>query len=378
MPETFRTFRSLLFVLLFLLLAGSGHAQAEEKVWRVLYVEGGPFSNYQQTLAQTARGLEKLGLIDNGQVSIPKDTESTSSMWLWLADHARGRIKFLRDGHYSAEWDAVARKSIRESIIERVRNRKDVDMIIAMGTWSGLDMCSEDLGIPVFSMSVTDAVSAGIVDSAEDSGKDNVHAQLEPGRFRRQISMFHEIFHFKKLGVPFEDTPEGRNTAAMDEIEQTAKDLGIELVLRSAPLDLPDPEMAFKNLQKCVQELSREADALYLTYTSTAMDRIPELMVPVIEAGIPSFAQAGPQLVEYGVLMSLAQASFADIGQFEADAIAAVIGGKKPREVSQIFEPELGLAINLKTAMRIGWNPPLEILAAVDEIYQQIPAVNHD
>ncbi|WP_294555762.1 ABC transporter substrate binding protein [uncultured Mailhella sp.] len=378
MPETFRTFRSLLFVLLFLLLAGSGHAQAEEKVWRVLYVEGGPFSNYQQTLAQTARGLEKLGLIDNGQVSIPKDTESTSAMWLWLADHARGRIKFLRDGHYSAEWDAVARKSIRESIIERVRNRKDVDMIIAMGTWSGLDMCSEDLGIPVFSMSVTDAVSAGIVDSAEDSGKDNVHAQLEPGRFRRQISMFHEIFHFKKLGVPFEDTPEGRNTAAMDEIEQTAKDLGIELVLRSAPLDLPDPEMAFKNLQKCVQELSREADALYLTYTSTSMDRIPELMVPVIEAGIPSFAQAGPQLVEYGVLMSLAQASFADIGQFEADAIAAVIGGKKPGEVSQIFEPELGLAINLKTAMRIGWNPPLEILAAVDEIYQQIPAVNHD
>lgn len=378
MPETFRTFRSLLFVLLFLLIAGSGHAQAEEKVWRVLYVEGGPFSNYQQTLAQTARGLEKLGLIDNGQVSIPKDTESTSAMWLWLADHARGRIKFLRDGHYSAEWDAVARKSIRESIIERVRNRKDVDMIIAMGTWSGLDMCSEDLGIPVFSMSVTDAVSAGIVDSAEDSGKDNVHAQLEPGRFRRQISMFHEIFHFKKLGVPFEDTPEGRNTAAMDEIEQTAKDLGIELVLRSAPLDLPDPEMAFKNLQKCVQELSREADALYLTYTSTSMDRIPELMVPVIEAGIPSFAQAGPQLVEYGVLMSLAQASFADIGQFEADAIAAVIGGKKPGEVSQIFEPELGLAINLKTAMRIGWNPPLEILAAVDEIYQQIPAVNHD
>ena len=378
MPEHFRIFRSLLFFLVFLLLVGNGHAWAEEKVWRVLYVEGGPFSNYQQTLAQTARGLEKLGLIDNGQVAIPEGTESTSSMWLWLADHARGRIKFLRDGHYSAEWDAVARKNIREAIIERVRERKDVDMIIAMGTWSGLDMCSENLGIPVFSMSVTDAVSAGIVKSAEDSGKDNVHAQLEPGRFRRQISMFHEIFHFKKLGVPFEDTPEGRNTAAMDEIEQTAKDLGIELVLRSAPLDLPDPKEAFKNLMRCVTELSQEADAIYLTYTSTPMKKIPELMAPVIDAGIPSFAQAGPQLVEYGVLMSLAQASFADIGMFEAEAMAAVIAGKKPREVSQIFEPELGLAINLKTAMRIGWNPPLEILAAVDEIYQQIPAVNHD
>lgn len=264
---------------------------------------------------------------------------------------------------------------MKEAIIDRVRNRKDVDMIIAMGTWSGLDMSSENLGIPVFSMSVTDAVTAGIVKSAEDSGKDNVHAQLEPGRFRRQISMFHEIFHFKKLGVPFEDTPEGRNTAAMDEIEQTAKELGIELVLRSAPLDLPDAAQAFSNLKKCVEELSKESDAIYLTYTSTPVEKIPELMTPIIEAGIPSFAQAGPQLVEYGVLMSLAQASFADIGQFEAEAIAAVVNGKKPREVNQIFEPELGLAINLKTAMRIGWNPPLEILAAVDEIYQQIPAV---
>ena len=72
--------------------------------------------------------------------------------------------------------------------------------------------------------------------------------------------------------------------------------------------------------------------------------------------------------------MSLAQASFDDIGLFEASAIAEVIAGRKPREVNQIFEPELGLAINLKAAMEIGWNPPLEILAAVDEIYQQIPA----
>ncbi len=375
MPETFRFVRSVLFLFLLAFLTVGDHAGAEEKVWRVLYVEGGPFSNYQQTLAYTARGLEKLGLINNGQVPVPTNTESAAPMWQWLADHARGRIRFLRDGFYSADWDATARQHMKEAIIERIRNRKDVDMVIAMGTWSGLDMSSEDLGIPVFSMSVTDAVTAGIVKSAEDSGKDNVHAQLEPGRFRRQISMFHEIFHFKKLGVPFEDTPEGRNTAAMDEIERTAADLGIELVLRSAPLDLPDADKAFSNLKKCVEELSKESDAIYLTYTSTPMEKIPELMTPIIEAGIPSFAQAGPQLVEYGVLMSLAQASFTDIGQFEAEAIAAVIAGKKPRDVNQIFEPELGLSINLKTAMRIGWNPPLEILAAVDEIYQQIPAV---
>ena len=348
-------------------------ASAGEKVWRVLYVEGGPFINYQNTLAYTARGLEKLGLINNGQVSIPTNSESSVEMWEWLAENAKGRIRFLRDGHYSAEWDGAARPLLKESIIERIRNRKDVDMVIAMGTWSGLDMTQEELGVPVFSMSVTDAVAAGIVASIEDSGKDNVHAQLEPGRFRRQLSMFHEVFKFKRLGVPFEDTPEGRQTCAMDEIVATARELGVELVLASAPLDVPDGEQAFRNLKGCVDELlSKKVDALYLTYTSTPMSRIPGLMKAVNDAGIPSFAQAGPDQVKYGVLMSLAQAGFQDIGNFEAEAIAAVINGKKAREVSQVFEPELGLAINLKSAMIVGWYPPLEVLAAVDEIYKTI------
>ena len=363
-----------LFLLVIFVLSGSP-VSAEEKIWRVIYVEGGPFSNYQNTLAHTARGLEKLGLIENGMVEIPAGSESTREMWDWLATNAHGHMKFLPDGHYTANWDAHSRVQVKNSILQRIRERNDVDMIIAMGTWSGLDMAEKDLGIPVFSMSVTDAVSAGIVDSVKDSGKDNVHAQLEPGRFRRQLSMFYEIFKFKRLGIPFEDTPEGRMTCAMDELESAAKELGVELVLASAPLDVSDEEQAFRNLKGCVDDLLEQGiDALYLTYTSTPSHRLPALMAPVTKAGIPSFAQAGPQLVKYGVLMSLAQASFADIGRFEAEAIAAVIGGKKAREVDQVFEPELGLAINLKTAVSIGWDPPLEILAAVDEIYKHIPS----
>jgi ABC-type uncharacterized transport system substrate-binding protein len=150
--------------------------------------------------------------------------------------------------------------------------------------------------------------------------------------------MFPEVFKFKRLGVPFEDTPEGRQTCAMDEIVATARELGVELVLASAPLDVPNGEQAFRNLKGCVDTLLEKGiDALYLTYTSTPVSRIPGLMKPVNEAGIHSFAQAGPELVKYGVLMSLAQAGFQDIGTFEAEAIAAVVGGKKAREVNQVF-----------------------------------------
>ena len=64
-----RAMRLLLSLFLLLSLAFSAaDAPGEDggKTWRVLYVEGGPYGNYQQTLAWTARGLERLGLIGNG------------------------------------------------------------------------------------------------------------------------------------------------------------------------------------------------------------------------------------------------------------------------------------------------------------------------
>ena len=49
-----------------------------------------------------------------------------------------------------------------------------------------------------------------------------------------------------------------------------------------------------------------------------------------------------------------------------------MLNGTKPRDISQIFTGPLGMAINLKMAILIGWDPPLEVLAAVDRIYLEL------
>ena len=51
MTASFRNLRFLLLIFVTIFLAVGGEARAQEKIWRVIYVEGGPFSNYQQTLA---------------------------------------------------------------------------------------------------------------------------------------------------------------------------------------------------------------------------------------------------------------------------------------------------------------------------------------
>jgi ABC-type uncharacterized transport system substrate-binding protein len=343
--------------------------------WRVAYVEGGPYTDYQQIFAGTVRGLAKLGLIVNGDVPVPADSESTREMWAWLNANAGGdRLEFLADGYYSANWDEKLRASNKADLLRRIRERGDVDMIFAFGTWAGQDMATDEHSVPTFSMSVTDAVDAGIVASAEDSGRDHVHAQVEPGRYERQVAIFHDVFKFRRMGLVYEDTPDGRSSSGIPAVEKAARELGIELVPCTTALNLPDLDQSFENLRQCVESLSTRCDAIYLT-VNTGMQghRIRELLPPIIKAGIPSFSQSGPGETKLGVLMSLAQTDFDDVGLFEANAVAEVLGGRKPRDVNQIFEGPLGLAINLKMAMLIGWNPPFEILAAVDEIHQQIP-----
>lgn len=375
----------LLLSAVFVLMTGSfvrawaeqsaGASSNPQKKWRVIYVEGGPYTDYQQIFAGTVHGLAKLGLIANGDVPVPANSESTREMWDWLCANAGGdRLEFLADGYYSANWDEKLRVSYKADIMRRIHERGDVDIILAFGTWAGQDMATDEHSVPTFSMSVTDAVDAGIVASAEDSGLDHVHAQVEPGRYERQVAIFHDVFKFKRMGVVYEDTPDGRSSSGIPAVEKAAQELGIELVPCTTTLNLPDLDQSFENLRGCVETLSTRCDAIYLT-VNTGMQghRIRELLQPIIAAGIPSFSQSGPGETKLGVLMSLAQTDFDDVGLFEANAVAKVLDGAKPRDVNQIFEGPLGLAINLKMAMLIGWNPPFEILAAVDEIHQQIP-----
>ena len=55
-------------------------------------------------------------------------------------------------------------------------------------------------------------------------------------------------------------------------------------------------------------------------------------------------------------------------GYFAADAAK----GARPRDLSPVFESPVSMALNLFMATLIGWNPPLEVLAAVDEFYQEM------
>lgn len=342
--------------------------------WRLGYMEGGTYGNYQPALKALVGGLERLGWVQAGDAFRTTLFPDEKSMWDWLARNARSDyVEFVPDAFWTANWDARQRSRNKDEAIARLSGSRDIDAMIAMGTWAGQDLATELHSTPVIVCQTSDAVRAGIVKSARYSGRPHVFALCDPTRYRRQVSLFHDVVGFRKLGVAFEDSPSGRVYAAIDDVADVCRERGVELVACHAVTNTPDPAQAVASYRACYERLAREADAVLITHSMAVTPRtMPELFKPLLDAKIPTFAQMGSEAVRRGALMSISQTDFTALGLFYAKTLAQVLRGASPGSLPQVFEDPPVLALNLETAKRIGFNPPSDILAESREVFTSI------
>ena len=198
------------------------------KIWQLAYYEGGDHSNYRDYLVATVNGLMKLGWIE--PVDIP-DFKDTKKLWFWLASNTKSNyVKFIKNNYFSAQWDQNHREREKRAVIQLLNRSENIDLIFAMGTWAGEDLANGEHNTPTFVISASDPVKSGIIKSAENSGHDHLFARVSPQRYEKQIRLFHELVKFKKLGVAYENTKNGRTYAALDSVEKVAKERDFELV----------------------------------------------------------------------------------------------------------------------------------------------------
>jgi ABC-type uncharacterized transport system substrate-binding protein len=343
------------------------------KKWRIGYYEGGPYIDYQLIFAETVKALMNMGWIE--EASLPNlKGEETSGLWKWLATEARSNyLEFVKDAHYNAKWEDKLREETVKKVIRRLNTRKDIDLMIAMGTWAGKDLANSKHQTNTMVVSASDAVGAGIIKSVKDSGYDHLHAYVDPFRYQRQVRVFHDMIGFKKLGIAYENSVDGRSYAAIDTLEKVAKERNFKLERCYAVSDIADVDKKEKEYINCFRQLVQKADAIYVTVHGGVSARsIPALVKIANSHRTPTFSQSGSEEVKYGVLASLSQAGFKYVGQFHAETFAKVFNGAKPRALDQVFEEPKKISINLKTAVAIGYDPPVDVLGAADEIFEDI------
>jgi len=346
---------------------------SSSKKWALAYYEGGEYKDYKSEFLATIRSLMNKGWIE--RKDIPDfEGDSTHELWLWLSKSVKSeRLEFLSDGHYSADWNEEKRARVKRSLLGRLREKKDVDLLISMGTWAGKDTANDKHEVPTLVLSASDPIAAGIINSVEDSGFKHVHATVDPNRFRRQVEVFHELVEFRRLGVAYENTLSGRSYAAVDALEDLAQKRGFQLVSCFTKSDISDLTLAEKSVLDCFEYLSRNSDAIYVTNQGGInRNSIPDLVDVAISEKIPTFSQSGSDEVRYGFLFSLSRAEYRYLGDFHAETISRIVNGEYPGDIGQLFEEPPKIVINLKTAELVGFDPPLLLLGAADEIYREI------
>ncbi len=343
--------------------------------WRIGYLEGGAYDNYPPNLIALASALADLGWVEKFTPPPNADEIDTRRLWTWLSQNIRSKyILFVPDAYWSNNWDNTLRARTKKELLRRLNETKDIDLMLAMGTQAGQDLANDEHKVPTIVMSTSNPLESKIIKSYQDSGLDHLNARVDPTRYERQIRIFHDIFGFKKLGIVYEtDTAEGKTYAAIEDVQRVAKDRGFEIVPCHAPWSNISEDKAKQAAQECVNKLAPQIDAFYLTnHRGITIANLENLLAPVYARKIPTFSQKGSQEVKHGVLLSIARAGFKYTAKFHAETIAKIFNGAKPRDLEQIFEDPPRIAINLKAAQTIGYDPPVDVLGSADEVYDTI------
>lgn len=348
--------RRIWVVLLFLCAALPSMTQAAEttlkkeaaRKYKIGYLEGGPFWTFSETMKATNLALEKMGWKD--------------------------RVEFPNDAWFSPGWEKEEKPELQERARELMA-QQDLDLVIAAGTAAAKALLKANNGkTPIVAICVADPVKAGLVTNEKDSGVDNFTTRIVPGEYRRMISMFHDVVQFKKLGLMYSDTENGRQYAHLEDVRHVAKQRGFELIEYNKLSSSEKTEECREGMRTLVQQ---GMDAFFITALicfDWKESDVSALLAYLAENKIPSFARDGTMHVKGGALMGFSTVDFTSRGIFTGQQVVKVLEGVKARSLPMVDDATPKISLNLAVAAQIGFDPPFDILGASDEIFQEITA----
>lgn len=322
------------------------------------------------------RGLQSLGwLVRETEPPFTPGQSESRGLWEWLAaGEKEPYLHFLPDAHYSLRTHPEG----FAALLQRLQ-AGEIDLLLVMGTVAGQQVVQADHAVPTLVFASSDALAAGIVRAANDSGQDHIWAHLDPDRWRRQLRVFHDLIGFDRLGLIYEGSASGQIYAGISDVMAVAKERGFAVVSAhvSEPVSTPEGDPAdyqryYAEVEVAARQLADEVDAVYLTQGKWELPHLPRLLAPLQAKGIPVFSQTGSDEVRYGAMISLARDGFDGIGRFGAETIAQALNGVSPRTLPQVYYDVPKIAVNLAVARRTGVRLPFSMLLVADEIYTTI------
>ncbi len=347
------------------------------KKWRIGYLEGGPYANYQAILKAMIANLMDSGWIKPESIPEPRDKSESKTLLDFLSGKIQSNyLEFPSDASWTYDWEDAERERLKHDIIKRLKNNKDIDLMLAFGTWAGKDLANDQHNTPTMVLSASNAIQSGIIKSVADSGYDHIHAWIDPKKSNSQLRLFHDIIRFKRLGIAFENDPDGRSYCGIDDVLKLSLELGFQVIECHLPIASGTVHEE-EELIKCHEQLAPRIDSMYITdYAGLTKNSITKLLSPLFKYKVPMFAQTRYDLIKNGILMGSNRADFKADARFYIQTFTSILNGAKPRDLPQKFESPLEIVINLESARKLGFRFPIDVLAGAFKIYEKIETPN--
>ncbi len=337
---------TLILILLLLLIIPISSSAEEKKIYRIGYLESDPYWIFSYELAAIKEALTEMG---------------------W-----GNKIEFPSDAYFSPGREEE-KKPLWLQRAKELMARKDIDLIISAGTDATSVILEANNGkTPIVGIAVSDPIKSNFVLNPTDSGVDNFTVRIVMDRFRRMFEIFHEVVGFKKLGLIYWNTENGKKYTNLEEAHLVAKERNFEVVEYNKVSETGKAGDCLKGLEELV---SQDIDAFYIPALNCfdwKTSDVKMLLDYLNQNKIPTFARNGTRDVKAGALMGFSSVDFSGRGKFVADKIVKILQGEKPRSLAMVDNAIPKISINLFVAQQIGFNPAFDFLAVSDELFQEI------
>jgi ABC-type uncharacterized transport system substrate-binding protein len=275
------------------------------------------------------------------------------------------RVDFVKDADCRPDLDVEDHEL--ESLAEELMARKDLDLIIVIGTRATRALLlKNNLRTPILGLDITDPVKAKLVKSVSDSGVKNFTTIIQERLWTDMFHLFHQTVKFNRLGIVMTDSLDGQIFSNLDAVREVARDRGFNTEIFN---DL-DEDASSEECQHAIDVLiSKDIDAFVLPIMRCFDIKNVSVILKRLNAEkIATFASEGSLLVKAGALMGVSTQNIDVIGRLSADMMIKILQGASPGDLPMLQMIPPSIALNIETAEKIGVNFSFQMLSVADEI----------
>lgn len=270
--------------------------------------------------------------------------------------------------HFNAKGDLKA----LDQKIEALSKSKDVDLIFSIGTQTTTRVKKHIKNIPFIFTDLGDPVYSGIVSDWKSSGANYTGVET-PGYISLQIGMIHELAKFNSIGMIYlAGSPS--HDAGIKQIKNLSKELGLKFVYEGFPLRDKNrkrypKELIQERIQECLDKVLPQVEVLFIQISKTFDIHFPLFRKALLKYQKLSVGE--PIYIKRGIIMGIGRDKRVFGGQC-AEYAVKILEGANPSDLPMDIGVKFTIVVNLQAAIDVGYDPPVDLLGAADEVYQEL------